>query len=43
MKMSPETLAQIKVQLKRVMNGGGFYAKLLEGIDILKKHCEENQ
>ena len=34
MKMSNDTLEQIKVQLRRVMNADGFYAKKLEGIDI---------
>lgn len=42
MKMSPETLAQIKVQLQRVMNGGGFYAKLLEGIDLDSIQTQED-
>ncbi len=34
MRMSNDTLEQIKVQLRRVMNADGFYAKKLEGIDI---------
>lgn len=42
MKMSPETLAQIKVQLQRVMNADGFYAKLLEGIDLDSIQTQED-
>ena len=34
MKMSNETLGQIKVQINRVKAAGGFYAKRLEGIDV---------
>jgi phenylacetate-CoA ligase len=34
MKMKQETLEQIKCQLRRVMKAGGFYAKLLDGIDL---------
>lgn len=34
MRMKPETLEQIKVQLARVMKADGFYAKLLDGIEI---------
>lgn len=34
MKMTNETLEQIKVQMKRVIAAGGFYSKRLEGIDV---------
>lgn len=34
MKMSAETLEQIKTQIKRVMAANGFYAEKLKGIDI---------
>jgi len=36
MKMSAETLQQIKHQMKRVQAAGGFYAKRLKGIDVDK-------
>lgn len=32
--MTNETLEQIKVQIKRVLKADGFYAKLLEGVDV---------
>lgn len=34
MEMKQETLDQIKVQIKRVQKANGFYAKLLEDIDV---------
>ena len=34
MKMKQETLDQIKVQIKRVKDAGGFYAGKLKGVDI---------
>ena len=34
MKMSKDTLEQIKHQIKRVKNAGGFYAELLKDIDV---------
>jgi len=36
MKMSPETLQQIKYQMKRVKAADGFYAKRLKDIDVDK-------
>ncbi len=42
MDMKKEVLEQIKVQLRRVMNADGFYAKLLEGIDIEAIQTQED-
>lgn len=42
MKMSSDTLAQIKVQLKRVMNANGFYAEKLKGIDMDSIQSQED-
>lgn len=42
MRMSNETLEQIKVQMRRVMDAGGFYAKKLEGINIDEIKTQED-
>jgi phenylacetate-CoA ligase len=34
MTMTKETLEQIKVQIRRVLKAEGFYAKLLEGVEV---------
>lgn len=42
MNMKKETLEQIKVQIKRVQKINGFYAKLLEGIDVDSIQSQED-
>lgn len=42
MEMKKETLDQIKVQIKRVQKANGFYAKLLEGIDVDTINTQED-
>lgn len=42
MKMKKEILEQIKVQIKRVQKADGFYAKLLEGIDVDTINSQED-
>ena len=42
MKMKPETLQQIKIQIERVMRAGGFYAKLLDGVDLDSIQTQED-
>ena len=42
MEMKAEVLEQIKVQLRRVMKADGFYAKLLQGVDIESIQTQED-
>lgn len=42
MMMSSEVLQQIKVQINRVKKADGFYAKLLEGIDVNSISSQED-
>ncbi|HPF29915.1 MAG TPA: phenylacetate--CoA ligase [Lachnospiraceae bacterium] len=42
MEMKAEVLEQIKVQLRRVMKADGFYAKLLQGVDIESIKTQED-
>lgn len=42
MEMKKETLDQIKVQIGRVQKANGFYAKLLEGIDVDAINTQED-
>ena len=42
MKMKPEVLDQIKVQIKRVKDAGGFYAEKLKDVDVESIKTQED-